>query len=90
VDDILDSMNWEQKFILKKMIYLKYIGSRHTSTDNIIKGSPKSERDKLKKALKYLIKENYILTKPTSYGLQISINPKRINEILEIIRNKVE
>ncbi|MFQ6063784.1 MAG: hypothetical protein ACE5J9_11530, partial [Methanosarcinales archaeon] len=62
-----------------------YIGGRHTSEDNVIKGFPKHERGKIKKKLKDLIKEGYLISKPTSYGIQISINPKMIAEIKEIL-----
>jgi len=36
--------------------------------------------------LKKLIKKGYILQKPTYYGLEVSINPKMIQEISDIIK----
>jgi len=39
-----------------------------------------------KKELKKLIKKGYILQKPTYYGLEVSINPRMIQEISDIIK----
>lgn len=75
-----------QKKILLKLRRNFYIGSRHTSEDNVIKGFPKYVRGEIKKALKKLIRHGYLISKPTSYGLEVSINPvvmKEINRILE-------
>lgn len=38
-----------------------------------------------KKAVNELIKENFLLSEPTSYDLQLSLNPKKIDEISKII-----
>ena len=53
--------------------------------DNVPKGFPKSETKNIAKALKSLIKEDYILKKPTSYGTEICLNPRKIKEIRQII-----
>lgn len=78
-------MDIYQKAILGKMYKLRYIGGRHTSEDNVVKGFPKHTRGDLKKALKVLIKEGYIVPKPTSYGLEVSLNPRAIDEIRRIL-----
>ena len=39
----------------------------------------------MKKALKKLIREGYIIPKPTSYGLEVSLNPRMIEEIRKIL-----
>ncbi len=78
-------MDLYQKAILGKMYKLRYIGGRHTSEDNVVKGFPKHARGDLKKALKELIKEGYILPKPTSYGLEVSLNPRVIGDIKRIL-----
>ena len=75
-----------EKKILTKMLYEHYIGGKHTSEDNIPKGFPKHERGDVKKALKHLIREGYINPKITSYGLEVSLNPRKIIEIIEITR----
>ncbi|MFQ6057120.1 MAG: hypothetical protein ACE5J3_14210 [Methanosarcinales archaeon] len=40
----------------------------------------------VKKAGEDLIKYGILLSKPTSYGLEVSLNPKRKNEIDKIIK----
>ncbi len=70
---------------MEKLYKLGYVGGRHTSEDNVIKGFPKHARGALKKALKVLIKEGYIVPKPTSYGLEVSLNPRAIGEIRRIL-----
>lgn len=71
--------------ILSKMLYAHFIGERHTSEDNIPKGFPKHERGDVKKALKNLIKQGYVTPKITSYGLEVSLNPRKIEEIKRIL-----
>ena len=74
-----------EKKILKKMIDYRFIGEKHTSADNIPKGFPKSERREIKKALKNLIREGYVVPKITRYGLEVSLNPRLLAEIHRII-----
>jgi len=80
-------MNERQIEILEKLIYLKCIGGRHTSKDNVIKGFPTHERGNIKKELGNLIKKVYILQKPTSYGMEVSINPKMLPEIRRLLES---
>ncbi len=74
-----------EKAILQKMLFEHDIGGKHTSADNIPKGFPKNERGEVKKALKNLIREGYVMPKITSYGLEVSLNPRLIAEIHRII-----
>jgi len=50
-----------------------------------VKGFPTHEIKRVKKELKVLIKRGYILQKPTSYGIEVSINPRVIQEIKGIL-----
>ena len=77
-----------QKKILFKLKRNFYIGGRHTSEDNVIKGFPTNERGNLKKSLKKLIQSGYLISKPTSYGLEIAINPSHMKEINEILKEE--
>lgn len=52
-----------------------------------MKGFPAHELKRAKKELKKLIRRGYILQKPTSYGTEVSINPRMIQEIREILRS---
>ena len=70
-----------EKKILLKMFYSRFIGERHTSEDNIPKGFPKHERGDVKKALKNLKRQGYIVPKTTSYGIEVSLAASRISDI---------
>ena len=39
----------------------------------------------VKKVIKELLKEQILLSKPTYYGLEVSLNPKKKREIEELI-----
>ena len=71
--------------VLEKMIYHGWIGGKHTSEDNIPKSFPKHARDRVKKALKYLVRLGFVAVKPTGYGREVSINPRAVKEIKQFI-----
>lgn len=71
--------------ILRKLKYLGKWGGSHTSIDNLPKGFPKHLRGDVKDVAKELIKKNFLLAKPTSYGLEVSLNPEKKKEIEEIV-----
>jgi len=77
-----------EKRLLEYLLEKNIIGEKHTSEDNAIKCLPKHLRGEAKKALKKLIREGYVLPKPTSYGMEVSLNPHRIAEIRGILREK--
>ncbi len=79
-------MTGVEKAILRKMLLDRVVGGRHTSADNIPKGFPKHLRGEAKDALKHLIRKGYILAKPTTYGLEVSLNPRRLKEIEELVQ----
>lgn len=74
-----------RKVLLRKLAKHGYWGKRHTPFKNLPKGFPKHFYDEVKKVAKQLIKENILLSKPTGYGLEVSLNPKRKEEIENII-----
>jgi len=76
-----------ERAILQKMLFERFIGAKHTSADNIPKGFPKHQRGQAKKALKNLVRQGYITPKATSYGLEVSLNPHRLTEIMQHIKN---
>jgi uncharacterized NAD(P)/FAD-binding protein YdhS len=75
-----------EKHILAKMLDYRFIGKKHTSADNVPKGFAKHERGDVKKALKNLIREGYVVAKITSYGLEVSLNPRRLAEICNLVK----
>ena len=72
-------------WILDKFARHGWWKAKHTSFDNIAKGAPQHMRAKIKEAAEQLIKEGFLLKKPTSYGLEVSLNFDRKNEIFDII-----
>ncbi len=74
--------------LLRKLVYLGKWGGSHTSIDNLPKGFPKEVRGTVKELAKELIKREFLLAKPTSYGLEVSLNPKKKKEIEEITTGK--
>ena len=72
-------------WILDKMARHGWWGAKHTSRDNIPKGAPQHMRGKIKEAAEQLIKDGYLIQKPIDYGLEVSLNFSRKNEIFNII-----
>lgn len=64
----------------------RVIGGVHTSFDTITRGFPSHLGKDVKKIAEKLIKKDVILTKPASYGLQISLNKEKLIEIESFIR----
>ncbi len=64
----------------------KVIGGVHTHFDTLSRGFPSHLGKDIKKIAEKLIKERIILAKPTSYGLQVSLNKEKLNEIEAFIK----
>jgi len=75
-----------RKSLLRKLVYLRKWGGSHTSFDNLPKGFPSHLRGEVKDIAKELIKKEFLLSKPTSYGIEVSLNPDKKKEIEELIR----
>ncbi len=71
--------------ILKKLKRRGKWGGAHTSFDKLTAGVPKHLRGDAKEAARDLIKSGLLFSKSTSYGLEVSLNPKRKDEIDNII-----
>lgn len=72
-------------WVLHKLARHGWWGAKHTSIDNVPKGAPKHAWSRIKETVKLLIKEGYIIPKPTGYGLEISLNFNKKEEIFRII-----
>lgn len=68
-------------FIVKKLFHYGYIGAKHTDIENLKRGLPGHMKGDIKDAAKELIKEGILMTKSTSYGLHVSLNPHMREEI---------
>lgn len=71
--------------LLRKLAKHGYWGGRHTAFDNLHKGFPKHLAGKVKEVANELIKQNFLIPKPTSYGLHVSLNLGMKDEIEKII-----
>ena len=67
--------------ILYNLRRKKVFGGVHTPFDTIKRGFPSHIGKDIGKCCQKLIKEGLILAKPTSYGLQVSLNKDRLSEI---------
>jgi len=83
----LMNMDVIAKTILARLYADRIIGGRHTAFENLSKGFPRHLRGEAKETAEWLIRKGFIIAKPTSYGLQVSLNHYRIAEIEEIIKS---
>ncbi len=76
-----------KKFIVRKLYRKKMWMHKHTNINNLPKGLSNELRSskEVKKAIEELLKEEILLSKPTHYGLEVSLNPKKIREIEGLI-----
>ncbi len=73
-------------FIVKKLFHHGYVGGRHTDIENLKKGLPSHFKGDSKKAAKELIKEEILLSKQTSYGHHVSLNPRKREKIEKYLK----
>lgn len=81
-----DDENKIKATILYHLRRKRIIGGVHTHFDTLKRGFPSHLGKDINKIAKELIKKSWILTKPTSYGLQVSLNKNRLKEIEEFIK----
>lgn len=74
-----------RKRLLYKLVRHDLWGGKHTAYDNLPKGFPKDLWKEVKKEADNLIREGFIVQKPTGYGLHVSLNMKMKPEIEKIL-----
>lgn len=82
-------MNEEEKLkatILFKLMRKRKWGESHMPFDRVKRLVPSHLRGRAEKILQELKKESLILSKPTHYGEEISLNPKQVEIIYSIVR----
>ncbi|MEK6849404.1 MAG: hypothetical protein AABY01_02420, partial [Nanoarchaeota archaeon] len=60
--------------ILDKLLRRGKVEHSHTAIEFLQKGFPKDMVGRVKEIVQELVKENVLYVKPTSYGLQVSVN----------------
>lgn len=78
-----------KRFILKKFVRRRMWMHKHTSIHNLPKGLPDRLRSQkiVKEVIEDLLKQGFLLSKPTHYGLEVSLNIKKKKEIEEFIED---
>ena len=76
-----------RRLILRKLARHRVWQHKHTSIHNLPKGLPDYLRSKkeVRKVIDDLVKSGVLLSKPTNYGLEVSLNIDKKKEIEEII-----
>ena len=73
--------------LLNRMFQRGKWGGAHMPADKLQHGVQGHLRGDAKKVIDELIKKNFILSKPTHYGLEISLNPRKQKEILKLVQD---
>ena len=80
-----------KRFMLRKLINLGKVGGSHTAVFNLSKGLPthirpnRKSQKAIKQAIKELINDSFLLSKPSTGEQHVSINPRKIKEIKEFL-----
>ena len=76
-----------KKFIVRKLYRKRIWMHKHTSIHNLHKGLSNELKasKEVKKSIEELLKDQILLSKPTHYGLEVSLNIKKKKEIEELI-----
>ncbi len=75
--------------LLHKMLRNRHIGGRHTDENSVIRGFPKHDRKKVRKALRTLVKVNLVIEYKSTGQTHVSLNPFLISEIKKIVEKRV-
>ena len=83
----MDEKKEIKRFILRKLVRHRIWMHKHTSIHNLPKGLPDYLRNRkgVKKSIEELLKQEFLLSKPTNYGLEVSLNIKKKKEIERFI-----
>lgn len=83
-------MEFSEDTIKARLLYhlrrKRVIGGVHTPFDTLRRGFPSHLGKEIKKIAEQLIKQKYLITKPTNQGLHVSLNKDKIKEIEEFIK----
>ena len=76
-----------KRFILRKLVRHRIWMHKHTSIHNLQKGLPDYLRSKkeVREVIEELLKQKLLLSKPTNYGLEVSLNIEKKKEIEDFI-----
>lgn len=72
-----------ERHILRKLYRRSCIGARHTAVEHCFTGLRKHDIKEGKEAFARLVAAQYLIVKPTGYGVQVSINPRFVAAVKE-------
>ena len=75
-----------ERHILRKLYRCSCIGARHTTIEHCFTGLRRNDGKCAKDAYVRLANAGYLIVKPTSYGVQVSINPQRTAQVKALLR----
>lgn len=78
--------NWIKATLFHHLRRKKVISGVHIPFDTLKKGFPSHLGKDVEKIAKELIKQGFLIIKPASYGLQVSLNKEKISEIEDFIK----
>lgn len=70
--------------ILRNLLSRRRVGKSHCHREQAIGRLIHENGKRANRSLDELIKQGFILSHPTKYGDQVSLNPKRLKQIKEI------
>ncbi len=72
--------------MLARMLRHNIFGEKHMDFEHLHSGFPSHLAREVRQVAKELIREGWLLTKPAHYGLQVSLNPRKAQEIKECVQ----
>jgi hypothetical protein len=72
--------------LMRKMYTYRYIGARHTDKISATRGFPRHKGREVKRSIRKLVRMNLIIVKLSTGQKHISLNPRMIGIIREIIK----
>ena len=75
-----------ERHILRKLYRRSCIGARHTALEHCFTGLRRNDVKDGKRAYERLVNGGYLIVKPTSYGVQVSIDPRRLDSVKNALR----
>lgn len=75
-----------QIIILRNLLRRRKVGKSHCHREQALGRLLQDDGKRANKALDELIKQGFIISHPTHYGQQVSLNPKQLQKIKEITK----
>ncbi len=74
--------------ILQHLMDRGNIGGKHTAWERAVECLVGHERDVGKAALEELVRNGLVVNKPTNYGVQVSLNQQRLDDVWRVINGE--